>query len=48
MNELTQSLVVGGAILASVVYLLTRSRKKSCDKGCGCGTKAPVKEPKEN
>jgi hypothetical protein len=48
MNELTQSLVVGGVVLASVIYLLTRSRKKGCDKGCGCGTKAPVKGPKES
>jgi hypothetical protein len=47
MNELTQSLIVGGVVLASVIYLLTRSRKKGCDKGCGCGTKSPVQPPKE-
>jgi hypothetical protein len=48
MNELTQSLVVGGVVLAAVIYLLTRSRKKGCDKGCGCGTKAPVKGPEKS
>jgi hypothetical protein len=46
MNELTQSLVVGGAVLASVIYLLTRSRKKNCGKGCGCGTKVSAKQTK--
>jgi hypothetical protein len=48
MNELTQTLIVSGAVLASVIYLLTRSRKKGCDKGCGCGTKSPVGQQKRD
>ena len=40
MSELAQQLIVGAVVLAAVLYLVLRSRKKGCSKGdCGCDVK---------
>jgi len=46
MNETLQHILITAAVLAAVLYLVLRARrKKSCqsDGGCGCGKKEPLK-----
>ncbi len=46
MNETIQHILIIAAVLAAVLYLVLRGRKKkgcSTDGGCGCGKKEPLK-----
>ena len=44
MNETVQHILIIAAVIAAVLYLLLRGRKKKgCDSGCGCGKKEPLK-----
>ena len=44
MNETLQHLLIIAAVVAAVLYLVLRARKKKgCDSGCGCGKKEPLK-----
>ena len=44
MNETLQHILIIAAVLAAVLYLVLRARKKkNCDSGCGCGKKEPLK-----
>ena len=42
MSDTVQQILVGAAILAALLYLVLRSRKKKSG-GCGCVTKKPLK-----
>jgi len=40
MNDTLQTILVIAAILAAILYLALRGRKKKgCGNDCGCGTK---------
>ncbi len=44
MNETIQHLLIAAAVLAAVLYLVLRGRKKKgCASGCGCAKKEPLK-----
>ena len=44
MNETLQHILIIAAVVAAVLYLVLRGRKKKgCDSGCGCGKKEPLK-----
>ena len=44
MNDTVQQILVAAAVLGAAIYLVLRSRKKkSCDSGCGCAKKEPLK-----
>jgi len=40
MSETIQTIIAAGIVLAAVLYLVLRGRKKAgCGKGCGCDPK---------
>ena len=42
MNDTLQTILVIAAVLAAILYLALRGRKKKgCGNDCGCGTKKP-------
>ena len=44
MNAATQQILVAVAVVAALLYLVLRGRKKKgCDTGCGCEKKKPLK-----
>jgi hypothetical protein len=45
MSATVQQILVAAAVLGAAFYLVLRGRKKkSCDSGCGCGKKGPLKK----
>jgi len=44
MSETLQHVLIAAAILTAITYLGLRARrKKTCDSGCGCAKKEPLK-----